>query len=139
VVADRLDERQVWQRQLGLAAASPENGAPQPSRAASKLHGKARLPDPGLAGEHDELPLASVRREQRILEGGQLILPLHEDWAQRTTAHVVILAAGSVVGTDFGGPHLPGHASGPLKRPGRRADQPNTDKHPMGENEFTHE
>ena len=76
---DRLDERQVGQRELGLRAASPEDVAPELARPPCELAREAGLPDPGFPGEQNEAAVAPVRREQRVLELGELVLPPDED------------------------------------------------------------
>ena len=56
VVSERLDERQVRQRELRLRAAAPEHVAAELARALGQLGGEARLSHPRLAGEQHEAP-----------------------------------------------------------------------------------
>ena len=73
-IPDRFDERQVRKRELGLRAAPPEDVAAQLARPPLELVGQARLSDAGLTREQDELPVAAIRREKRVLELGDLLL-----------------------------------------------------------------
>jgi hypothetical protein len=94
VVPERLDEREVRQRQLGLAARAPEHLPVEPPRARRELAREPRLPHPGLAAERDEAALAAVRREQRVLEGEELLLAADEGGAEGAFEHVSILPSG---------------------------------------------
>jgi hypothetical protein len=48
-----------------------------------ELIGEARLADPGLAGENGEPAVTTVRGHERVLEGGELIVPLDENRTER--------------------------------------------------------
>ena len=93
---DRLDEGQVGERELGLRAASPEDVAPELARPPCELAREAGLPDPGFPGEQNEAAVATVRREQRVLELGELVLPSDEDRSQNATDHPAILPSRAV-------------------------------------------
>ena len=79
VVADRLDERQVRERELRLGAAAPEDVAAELAGPARQLGREPRLADPGLTGEQREAAVPPVRREEGVLELGQLLLPPDEN------------------------------------------------------------
>ncbi len=87
VVADRLDERQVRERELCLAATPPEDGAAELASAPSKLCDQPCLADACVAGDHDEAALASVRRQQRVLEHGELFVASDENRAENALDH----------------------------------------------------
>jgi hypothetical protein len=51
-------------------------------RACRELPREPRLAHSGLAAERDEAALAAVSREQRVLEGEELLLAADERWAE---------------------------------------------------------
>src|SRR5262249_17889427 len=57
---DRLDERPVRRRPLALIAAAREDTRPVALRQLCPLLRQARLPDPGLADDHDERSVARL-------------------------------------------------------------------------------
>ena len=87
VVADRLDERQVRQRELGLAATAGEHRRSEPSRLADQLIGKPGLADPRFPGDDDEPAAAPPRLQQRVLERGKRLLPTNQDWGDDGAGH----------------------------------------------------
>ena len=78
VVAERFEEWEVRQRQVGLGAAAGEDGHPDLAGAALDRAGEAALPHAGLPGEQDDLPIAAVGGEKGILELGELGLPTYQ-------------------------------------------------------------
>jgi len=64
----KSQERQVGERKLGLAAATPEHGYRRRASSAVELGRKPGLANTGVAGEQDNAALAASRRKQRILE-----------------------------------------------------------------------
>jgi len=56
-----------------------------------QLGGEARLSDPGLPGKQDEASIASVHRQERVLELGQLLLPSDEHGGENPLQHPWIL------------------------------------------------
>src|SRR5215217_4353011 len=91
VVSDRLHEGQVGQRQLGVAAAAGQHGAPQLPSLAPKLAGQPGLADSGLAGERHETALAATRGEERLLQRRKLVIPADQDRTECASRHPVIL------------------------------------------------
>jgi hypothetical protein len=87
VVADRLDERQVRQGELGLAATAGEDRRSEPSRLADQLVGKPGLADPRFPGDDDEPAAAPPRLQQRVLERGKRLLPTNQDWGDDGAGH----------------------------------------------------
>src|SRR5205823_6590243 len=83
VVADRLDERQIGQGDVGLAGGADHHRRPGSAASLLKLHRQPRLPDPGLAGDDDDLPAAAVGSQQRILEEAQLAFATNQNRAER--------------------------------------------------------
>jgi hypothetical protein len=88
VVPERLDERQVRHRHLGLGAAAPQHVPPERPRALGELLSEPRLPHPRLALDQEE-PAASVAldREQRVLERRELGVAADERVAEGLLEH----------------------------------------------------
>ena len=93
VVADRLDEREVRERELGLAARAPEDLPAEPLRAGRELGREARLAHAGLAAERDEAALAAVGRQERVFEDEELVLAADQGGAEDAACHDAILPA----------------------------------------------
>ena len=93
VVPYGLDEGQVGQRELGFAASAPEDGRPELAGARRELHGEPRLADACVAGDGHEPAVATVRRKQRVLEDGKLLVAPDEDGANDAVDHPWILPA----------------------------------------------
>ena len=72
VIADRLQERQIGQRQVGLRTAAPEDGHADLQRPALDLGREAGLAEAGLTGQQDDLAVAAVGAEERVLERVEL-------------------------------------------------------------------
>ena len=75
VVADRLQERHVRQRQLDLGAGAPHHSCAQVGGAPGKLAGEAGLPHAGVPDEEDEPAVVRTRRGQGMDECRQLVVP----------------------------------------------------------------
>jgi hypothetical protein len=72
VVADCLQERQVWERQVCLAAGSGPADAVEPPSAHPQFRDKARLPHPSLPAEDHHATIASEGFEERVFEDREL-------------------------------------------------------------------
>jgi hypothetical protein len=92
VVADRFDEGQVRERELGIAAGAREHDASQLASLVGQLAGQPGLPDPGLARHGNEAALTAPRREQRVLEHGQLVVTPDQDGTEGVPRHRAIFA-----------------------------------------------
>ena len=91
VVADRLDEREVRERELGLAACAPEHLPAEPLRAGRELGREARLAHAGLTAERDEAALAAVGRQERVLEDEELVFAADQGGAEDAFGHGAIV------------------------------------------------
>ena len=91
VVADRLDEREIGQRHLRIARSTGEHRAAELSGLTRELSRQPGLPDPGLAGQHDEAALAAARRQQGVLEDAELVVTPDQDRAESGSRHPLIL------------------------------------------------
>jgi hypothetical protein len=98
VVPDRLDERQVRERELRLGAASPQNGAAELPCASRELVREPGLADPRLAGDEHEPPVAAVGGKKRVLELRELLPAADEDGRANALQHLPILASGPTGG-----------------------------------------
>jgi hypothetical protein len=129
VLTNRLDEGQVRQRQLGLAAGSPQHLVPQLPREAGDLVRESRLPDARLAREDGEAALAAMRRDERGLEGRELVVPLDENRTQRAGHYSkgkprgADPSARSTASARPGGAPPP-RSGGPRRRPSRSRRSP---------------
>jgi hypothetical protein len=94
VVSDRFDERQEGKDELGIRAAAPQDVATELARAFAQLRGETRLTDPCLAGEQDETAVATIHRQQRVLEFGQLVLAPDEHRGENSVQHPPIVSGG---------------------------------------------
>ena len=107
VVADRLDEREVGERELGLAACAPEDLPVEPLRAGRELGREARLAHAGLTAEGDEAALAAVGCEERVLEDEELLLTADQGGAEDAFGHAGSFSCGwSAFGARAGNPHF---------------------------------
>src|SRR3954452_4368563 len=84
VVRECLDERQVGQRELRLAAGPPQDLATELPGEIRELVGEPRLADPGLSGEDREPAVAPMRGHEGALENRELIIALDENGAKGT-------------------------------------------------------
>ena len=75
---ERVDDRQVGHRPPERDAASFHPAGALRLRGAAELQQQAGLPDPGLAGDEDDLPAAAPRLRQVPLEHAQLLLAADE-------------------------------------------------------------
>src|SRR6266568_7825072 len=91
-VSDRLDERQVRQGELGLAAATPEDFRVEPARLAGELRRKPGLPDARLAREDDKATLEPRRSQEGALEDSKLFLPANQDRRDNPFDHAGIVS-----------------------------------------------
>ncbi len=91
VVADGLDEREVGERELGLAACAPENLPAEPLRAGGELGREPCLAHAGLAAERDEAALAAVGRQERVFEDEELLVAADEGGAEGAFRHPSIV------------------------------------------------
>ena len=87
VVADRLDEREIRQRELGFAAASPEHGTSELARARRELGRESRLTHARVAGDRHKAALTPVSSQQRVLEHGELFVTADEDRTEDALDH----------------------------------------------------
>src|SRR5262249_45582828 len=92
VVADRFDERKVWEGQLGFATRAPQNRPTQTLRAFGQLCRQPCLADPSLTAERDKAALAAVAGEQRILQEEQLLVSPDEPRGQHPAQHGPIVS-----------------------------------------------
>ena len=94
VVSDRFDERQERKDELGIRAAAPQDVAAELPRAFAQLRRETGLSDSRLAGEQDETAVASIHRQQRVLEFGQLVLAPDEHGGEDPVQHPPIVSGG---------------------------------------------
>src|SRR5207244_3073878 len=87
VVAESLDEREIRERKLRLAARAPEHLPLETLRTLGELSRESCLPHSGLAAERDEAALAAMRREQRVFQGEELLVSPHERRAEDAFHH----------------------------------------------------
>ena len=87
VVAERLDEGEVGERELGFAARAREDLPAEPLRAGRELGREPRLAHAGLAAEHDEAALAAVGGQQRVFEDEELLVAADEGGAEGAFRH----------------------------------------------------
>ena len=78
VCLDRLDEGAVRRRPLALVAAAGEDARPVPACQLRELLRGARLPDPGLADDHDERSLARACPVEQADDPPHLLVPADE-------------------------------------------------------------
>ena len=82
VVSERLEEGKVWQRKRRVRAAAAQVSGPDPTRALSELGRQSGLAHAGIPGQQQHPAFAANRRQQCILELGQLRFAADEHRAQ---------------------------------------------------------
>src|SRR5262249_10306540 len=100
IVPDRLDDREVRQRELRLAAPAGEDGAVEPACALRELGREPGLAHSGVAAERDEAAVTTAGPEEPVPEDEQLLAAADEVRAENTLQHSSIVpSAASRSGT----------------------------------------
>jgi phosphoglycerate dehydrogenase-like enzyme len=87
VVADRLQEGQVGERELGLRTGALHHRRPDPVGPHRQLRAEPALAHARVAGQHHDRALAAAGRQEGVLEVGKLLLPADQDAAYRAGDH----------------------------------------------------
>jgi hypothetical protein len=97
VIADRFQERQIGECQLGLRTAADHHRHPLLRRPLRQHARQPGLAHPGIAGQEHNLALAPVGAEECVLEPGQLLLPADQDRTEHPLHRAHIIERGSRV------------------------------------------
>ena len=87
VIADRLDEREIGEGELGLAAPAAEHLGSEPPRLPAELVRQPGLADARFAREHDHAAVAAARLEQGVLELRELVIAADQVRAEAGQRH----------------------------------------------------
>jgi hypothetical protein len=93
IIAERLDEREIRDRELRFAAPTPQNLPIETLRPLGQLLREPRLSHSGLTAERDEAALTAMRREQRVFDGEELLVSPHERRAEGAFQHELIVTS----------------------------------------------